>query len=83
MATSRKGKKASRNFMIKKFERMIDDKIAHCPFDERTDMFLKLEKWAKTELNEECCDIFLTALYNAQSTQDIQLTIGLESWQDT
>lgn len=78
MAKSRIGKKASKNLMIKKFEKLIDEKIAKCPFDKRTDMFLELEKWANKELNQECCDIFLTALYNAQSTQDIQITIAFE-----
>ena len=78
MAKSRKGKKASKNLMIKKFEKLIDDKFAKCPFDKRTELFEELEKWAKTELNEECCDMFLTALYNAKETQDIQLSIAVE-----
>lgn len=78
MAKSRKGKKASKNLMIKKFERLIDDKFNQTPYHERTALFVMLEKWANTELNKECCDIFLTALYNAQSTQDIQITIAFE-----
>ena len=78
MAKSRKGKQASKNLLIKRFEKLIDDKFAKCPFDNRTELFEELEKWAKNELNEECCEMFLEALYNAKSTQDTQLTIGLE-----
>ena len=78
MSKSRKGKQASKNLLIKRFEKIIDDKVAKCPFDKRTELFEELENWAKSELNDECCDMFLEALYNAQSTQDIQLSIAVE-----
>ena len=65
-------------YLIKKFEKLIDEKFAKCPFDKRTELFEELENFAKNELHIKYCEIFLTALYNAQSTQDVQLTIGLE-----
>lgn len=78
MAKSRKGKKASKNLMVKRIEKLIDERFNQTPYQERTALFVMLEKWANNELNKECCDIFLTALYNAQSTQDIQIAMAFE-----
>lgn len=78
MAKSRKGKKASRSLCIKKMNDLIENKFKNVNFDDRTKLFQELEKWAKKELSEEQCEIFLEALYNADCTQDIQMTLGLE-----
>ena len=78
MAKSRKGKQAIENMLVLQFEKLINEKFEKCPFDKRTEMFEELEKWAYKELNEECCEIFIKALHNAQITQDIQISIGLE-----
>lgn len=78
MSKSRKGKKASRKLAIENLKKLIETKFKECKFDDRTKLFKELEKWAKESLGEEQCELFLIALYNADCTQDIQKTIGLE-----
>ena len=75
---SRKGKKASKTLAINNLKKLIDEKFKKCNFDDRRKLFEDLQAWAKDNLGETQYELFLTALYEAESTQDIQLTIGLE-----
>ena len=78
MSRSKKGKKASRKLAIENLKKLIDEKFENVNFDDRRTLFDNLQKWAKDTMSEEACEMFLEALYKAKSTQDIQLTIGLE-----
>lgn len=64
--------------LIKSFEKIIDDKFNACDITKHKRLFLSLEKWAREDLNDECCDIFLEALYNAKSTQDTRILLAVE-----
>lgn len=75
---SKKGKQASKRIAIKQLTKLIDEKFKNCNFDDRRQLFEDLQVWAKDNLGETQYELFIEALYNAQSTQDIQLTIGLE-----
>jgi len=71
---SRKGKKASRRLAVENMKKLIDEKFSKCKFDDREKLFDNLQKWAYESLSKEACEIFIEALYNADSTQDIQMT---------
>ena len=71
-------KKAQRKCAVDNLKKLIDEKFAKCNFDDRQTLFVELEKWGKESLSEEACDMFLEALYNAKSTQDIQFDIAVE-----
>ena len=77
MSQSKKGKKASFNLVVKQCEKIINEKFIKCPYDDREKLFLNLEEWANKELGESQRKIFLTALYSAKETQDIQLSLAL------
>ena len=76
MSKSKKGKKASKNLTIKQMQKLINEKMQQCPFNDRKQLFTELEKWGQ-ELGENG-ELFLTALYKAESTQQIQQEIALE-----
>ena len=78
MAKSRKGKKSIKAKLIKDFEKTINNKFEECPITKRKELFLELENWAKNELNEECCEMFLTALYNAKATESVRMEMALD-----
>lgn len=78
MAKSRKGKKASRNACIKQFKQLLNAKFEKCPTTKRKQLFVSLEQWARKELNAECCEMFLTALFECQATQDTQFEIAID-----
>lgn len=75
---SRKGKKASKTLAINNLKKLIDEKFEKCNFDDRRTLFEDLQKWAKDNLGETQYELFIEALYQAKSTQDIQMTIALE-----
>lgn len=77
MSKSRKGKKASYNLAIKHCEKVINEKFKNLDFNARKELFKNLEEWAKKELGETQKEIFMKALYNAESTQDIRISIAL------
>lgn len=79
MAKSRHGKQASRTLAIKQFKKLINERFIQCSLKDRKALFLNLENWAKTELNETGCEMFLEALYGADITQDIQREIALDN----
>ena len=76
MAKSRKGK--TKRFAITCQKRMLNIKFKECPKEKRKELFLSLVDWGKSALNEEQQEIFFTALYEAESTQEVQMEIGLE-----
>lgn len=78
MAKSRKGKIASKRLCISQQRELIERKFKECPINERKDLFLGLEDWAKKELNEQQQEIFLEALYSAEITQSTQMEIALD-----
>ena len=63
--------------LVKKFEKLIDEKFEKQPINKRTALFVMLEEWAKKELDEECCEIFLEALYGAKATKDCQFCLSV------
>ena len=79
MSRSRLGKKASKKLAIENLKKLIDEKFEKVNFDDRRKLFEDLQAWAKNTMNEEACDMFIQALYEAKSTQDIQLTMALEN----
>ena len=78
MAKSRKGKRASRNDCIRQFKQLLTAKFEECPITKRKQLFIELEQWARKELNAECCEMFLTALFECQATQDAQFEIAID-----
>ena len=64
--------------LLKKLTQYLDEKFSSTPINLRKKLFNDLESWAKEEMNEECCVIFLSALYNAKSTQEVQMEIALD-----
>ena len=76
MSKSQKGKKASKNLAIKQMIKNINEKFSECPSKDRKKLFLELKEWGES-LGENG-EIFLEALYQAESTQEAQLEIALE-----
>ena len=76
MAKSRRGK--TKRFAINMQKRLIDSKFKECPKGKEKELFLMLENWAKSDLTEEQSEIFLTALYGANATQEIQMEIAID-----
>lgn len=76
MSKSRKGKKSSRNLAIKQMIKTINKEFLECPLMDRKKLFLELKEWGES-LGENG-DIFLEALYQAETTQSAQLEIALE-----
>ena len=64
--------------IVAKFKTIIDNKFNECPLNKKKALFESLEEWAKTELDEKQSQLFLEALYDAQSTQNAQLEIALD-----
>ena len=76
MSKSRKGKNASKNLCIKQLTKYINDKFVECPLLDRKKLFFKLKEWGES-LGENG-ELFLTALYQAESTKQTQLEIALD-----
>ena len=76
MAKSRKGK--TKRFAINMQKRLIDSKFKECPKGKEKDLFLMLEEWGKEHLKDQQQEIFLTALYEAESTQSAQMELALD-----
>lgn len=76
MSKSKKGKKSSRNLAIKQLKKHIDEKFLKCPLMDRKQLFIELKEWGES-LGENG-EIFLEALYQAESTQQTQLEIALD-----
>lgn len=76
MAKSRKGK--TKRFAIKSAKLIINGKFEKCPTERKPNLFLMLLDWAKDDLKGEQQEIFLTALYEAESTQEAQLELALD-----
>ena len=76
MAKSRKGK--TTRFWINSTKKMIETKFKSCPKGKEKELFLMLEEWGQKELKDKQQEIFLTALYNADCTQAVQMEIALD-----
>jgi len=70
--------KKTRKELVNQFIKTINKKFEDCPLKDRKKLFKELEQWAYSELNQECCEIFIEALYKAKATQEAQMEIGIE-----
>lgn len=66
--------------IVAKFKAIIDSKFKECPLDKKKELFESLEKWAQTELDEKQSQLFLEALYDAESTQTTQIMLALDNY---
>lgn len=66
--------------IVAKFKAIIDNKFKECPLAKKKALFESLEKWGQTELDEKQSQLFLEALYDAESTQETQITIVLNNY---
>ena len=74
-----KSQAAREREIIKKFKMIIDTKFKKCPLNMRVALFKELEKWGQNELGNEESYLFLTALYDADSTLEVQVKIQLDN----
>ena len=65
--------------LIKQFETTLNEKFSKCPITKRKALFRQLESWAYSELNQDCCELFIKALYNASGTADVRMEIAVEN----
>jgi len=70
--------KKTKRELIKQFEKTLNEKFECCPITKRKALFKQLEEWAYSELNDQCCELFIEALYSAKATQPIKMEIGVE-----
>lgn len=76
MAKSRKGK--TKKTAIKMAKMIVNGKFEKCPKEKKGELFLLLLDWAKDSLKGEQYEIFITALYEAESTQETQLELAID-----
>jgi len=76
MAKSRKGK--TKRFAIKMAKMIVNGKFEKCPKEKKGELFLLSLDWAKDSLEGEQYEIFITALYEAESTQETQLELAID-----
>ena len=69
---------AKRERLIKKIKKQINEDFEECPINKRKGLFIGLEEWGKGIENDEARDIFLTALYDAENTQDTQILLAVD-----
>lgn len=63
---------------LKKATEIIDEHFKKCPITKRKALFRELEAWADNDLSDEARDIFIEALYSAESTYETRLVLAVE-----
>lgn len=68
----------NRQRALKRAVEIIDEHFKKCPITRHKALFVELEAWANSDLTDEARDIFIEALYTAESTNDTRILLAVE-----